>query len=241
MKKLFTAALVILFTINNYAQITITDYSGLDLTNTTAFLPSDEDYHFVITNDGASATNFITEVTSYSIPKDADEMSICGGGTCVSLSLISSFPAQIGNPVYLDAGDTYGEEGSTTEFLYVHYYSGGITEQAVITIKIYEEGNTSNFTEFTLDTKSVGLDNISTNELFSVYPNPATNYFTLKSSNELKGTQIVFTNLLGKVVLTKSINKPEIIFSTNQFVSGIYFYSIIKNNKIIETKKLIVK
>ncbi len=239
MKKLFTLTFVLLFAFSNYAQITIADYSGIDWTNTTAFLPSGIDYHFEITNDGSSEITFIVEVTALTLPDDANGFAVCACGSCVP---VSSAHTLIGSATTLAAGDTYGEEGNSNgELADVNYSSNGSTEQATITIKVYEEGNETNFAEFTLDTQHVGINSMNTADLISIYPNPATNYFTVKVSNKLKGSQLVFTNLLGKVVLRKRVDNSELTFSTNNLSCGVYFYSLIADNKIIETKKLIVK
>lgn len=239
MKKLFILTIGLLFAFNNYAQITIADYNDLDLTNTTAFLPSDIAYYFDITNEGSTEISFIIEVTDLTLPADATNFSVCGGGVCIDVSNPHTI---IGNPTILAAGDTYGEEGNPDyEIVDVLYNSNNSTKQATITIKVYEEGNESNFAEFTLDTQHVGINSVNSVHLISLYPNPATDFFTIKTTSDLIGSQLVLTNLLGKVILKKNISNSELTFSTNQFSSGIYFYSLIKNNQIIETKKLIIK
>ncbi len=243
MKKILIFIFILFLHFNSFAQITIADYSGLDLTNTTAFLPSDESYYFEITNEGSSEINFIVKVTAFSIPGDGapedPTIAVCACGACTP---ITSAPIIIGTATTLAGGETYGEEGNPNfDIADVLYTSKESSEQATITIKVYEEGNESNFAEFTLDTQHVGIKSLSSDELISIYPNPATDFFTVKTSNKLYGSYLVFTNLLGKTVLKKSINNSELTVSTNQFTSGIYFYSLVNDGKIVETKKLIIK
>ncbi len=239
MKHIITVLLISGLYLTNYSQISIKDYSGLELTNATSFLPSDIDYHFEITNEGSSEITFIVEVTAYTVPGDANGISVCTGDICIP---ITSVPRIIGSSTFLAAGDTYGEEGNLTrELTDVNYSSNGSEGQATITIKVYEEGNETNFAEFTLDTELVGINSVNTDNLISLYPNPAADYFTVKTSNELNDSYLVFTNLLGKVVFKKNIDSSEQIVSTKQFASGIYFYSLLNNGVLVETKKLIIK
>lgn len=238
MKRFFllTTVVFFLFVLSN-AQITIHDYSGLDLTNTTADLPADEDYHFQITNNGSYDITFVVEVTAFSVPADANGIAVCACGACTP---INSAPTTIGAATLLAAGDTYGEEGNPDyELADVNYNSNGSIGDASITIKVYEQGNPSNFTEFTLS-KTTGLSNLNVNNI-SIYPNPAKNHFILKVSENIVGSNLLITNLLGKVILKHEIRSKKETINIASFDKGIYFYSILKGNNIIETKKLIIK
>jgi hypothetical protein len=245
MKKyiLLLSIILVIFQIS-VAQITIADYSGTDLTNTTNTLPVDVDYHFVITNNGSSDITFIIEVLEFSVPDDGDtnhdndpSMEVCACGSCTP---IISAPVDIGAPTSLDAGDEYGEEGNSDyELADIHYTSMGNTGDAMIKIKVYEQGNTSNFAEFTLSTAS-GISSINKNISY-VYPNPATSNISIVVSEEYVNSKIIFTNLLGKVVFSDKMIEKRKNISVSNFAKGIYFYSIIKNNKIVETKRIIIK
>jgi hypothetical protein len=238
MKKLVSLFFVLIFAYNIHAQITISDYDGLDLTNTTAFLPSGQAYHFQVTNNGSSEITFIVEVMEFSVPDDATGIAVCGGGTCVQ---VFSAPVTIGSPVTLAAGDTYGEEGNPDgEVTDVSYTPGGSTGAAYITIRVYEEGNESNSAEFTLDTEFTYILGISLKS-YNVYPNPAYQSFSVKLSEELVGSRIIFTNVLGKVVFTDVLNNGNSVYSTDRFKKGMYFYTILKDGKSVGTKKLIIK
>ena len=238
MKRFFILTTIMFFVgIVINAQITIQDYSGLDLTNTTAVLPVDEDYHFQITNNGSSDITFVVEVTAFSVPADATGIAVCACGSCTP---ISSVPTQIGAATLLVAGDTYGEEGNTNyELADVRYDSNGSTGDASITVRVYEQGNTSNSVEFTLS-KAAGLSDLNINNV-SIYPNPAINNIVLRTGSNMIGADIILTNLLGKVVYKHSIRSKKETIDVSNFDKGIYFYSIIKNGRLFETKKLIIK
>ena len=238
MKRFFILTTIMFFVgIVTNAQISIHDYSGLDLTNSTAVLPIDEDYHFQITNNGSSDITFVVEVTAFSVPADANGIAVCACGACTP---INSVPTQIGAATLLVAGDTYGEEGNSNyELADVNYNSNGSTGDASITVKVYEQGNTLNSVEFTLS-KTAGLSNLNINNVL-VYPNPAINNIVLRTSSNMVGANIILTNLLGKVIFKHSIRSKKETIDVSNFNKGIYFYSIIKDRRIFETKKLIIK
>lgn len=77
---------------------------------------------------------------------------------------------------------------------------------------------------------------------FSAYPNPASNEFTIDfTGNEGMNFNVVVYNIVGERVmsqiLTNGVNKLEI----EKLSNGVYFYSIMNKDSILETKKLVVK
>ena len=245
-KNIFTLIIIFCSFLFANSQISIQDWNGKDLQNNETYnLPEgswEEAYHFSIKNNGSSEINFIIEVTEFTRPDD-DELvlSVCGAGQCIDIQYDSETPIQIGNATTLLAGDTYGEEGNSDgEEADVRYIPEGNYEHVYLTIRVYEEGNESNAVSFTLDNQVASIkDNIVNN--VSVYPNPATKNLNIKVSDELLNSYIILTNLLGKLELKKKITSKYETINIENFNKGIYFYSIVTNGKIIETKKLIIK
>jgi len=90
-------------------------------------------------------------------------------------------------------------------------------------------------------TTSVGVEETKQLE-FKAYPNPASDVLNLvltKTTGE--NVHVVLYNLLGSEVLRKSLSNGTNIIPLEMFDNGIYFYSIIVNNEIVETKKLIIR
>lgn len=238
MKKILTLAFVILFTLNNYAQISISDGEGNSFDDGVTYnLPLEENYDgipYIVTNNSAAEITILIEAVIWA--NAGDVLAVCGNGSCVTLGAYEGVPKSIGtNPT------TLAPSGSTTaENTHIQCLGTPLLGD-YLTIRVYEQGNESNSVTFTLDTETTSVVSYTSNQLINVYPNPATDYFTVKVSSEHKGSQLVFTNLLGKVVLRKSIDNSELNISTNQFPGGVYFYSLIDNGIIIETKKLIIK
>jgi hypothetical protein len=76
-----------------------------------------------------------------------------------------------------------------------------------------------------------------------VYPNPFDSYLKIRLINpESSKVQIRIFNSLGKVVKTiDNISSPESEINTSNLTSGIYFMQILKNNEVVEYRKIIRK
>ena len=80
-------------------------------------------------------------------------------------------------------------------------------------------------------TKPVLQENIFT----SVYPNPGKNSLFVKT--ELKNSTFELIDFIGKIIIHKSLNSFTQQINTSNIPSGMYFYRIHDNEKIIESGK----
>ena len=71
----------------------------------------------------------------------------------------------------------------------------------------------------------------------TVYPNPGTNILNVKTNNESIDFELV--NINGQVVLKRLLIGKSSSLNVEMLKSGIYFYRLIENNKIIKTGKWI--
>jgi len=77
---------------------------------------------------------------------------------------------------------------------------------------------------------------------FSLYPNPAKEFFTVKSSDENLATKIDLFDLTGKLLLTKKLeNSPENTIATTSLSKGIYLVNLETKNGTSYTTKLIIE
>jgi Secretion system C-terminal sorting domain len=81
-------------------------------------------------------------------------------------------------------------------------------------------------------------------DISAAYPNPASGStsfeYTIPDSSNGK---IMLRNLLGGIVREVNFEKPEgkVVISTNDLKDGIYFYSVLLNNKVEITRKLVIR
>jgi glucose/arabinose dehydrogenase len=77
---------------------------------------------------------------------------------------------------------------------------------------------------------------------FSLYPNPAKESFTIKSSDENLATKIDLFDLTGKSLLTKKLeNNPENTIATTSLSKGMYLVTLETKNGTSYTTKLIIE
>lgn len=70
-----------------------------------------------------------------------------------------------------------------------------------------------------------------------VYPNPFTNYLTV-NAERYENAKFVLQNILGQKLITQTINgKTDIL--VDDIESGVYFYSVIADNKVVSSGKLL--
>ncbi len=80
------------------------------------------------------------------------------------------------------------------------------------------------------------------NDLFIIYPNPAGDKFYIETKDiESHQITIKILNISGKIIYTKTISTNTIVpIDTDNIEKGIYFIQL-RNEKYVQTKKLIVK
>jgi hypothetical protein len=95
-----------------------------------------------------------------------------------------------------------------------------------------------------LDCGTVGIHSLAagnTNEAVTIFPNPfnASTTIMINDASRNNKRELRIYNILGKEVLNTTITKQLTTLEKSNLSSGIYFYKVIGNNKIIQSGKLI--
>lgn len=112
------------------------------------------------------------------------------------------------------------------------------TEKSLTT----SDGGTATFIEFKTNDQNIETNQEETE--IKVYPNPATNEFTIFSVNSaFFNSQIELMNLLGEKVIVQALhnNTNKATICVEDIENGIYFYRINFNGTIKNGKILILK
>lgn len=84
---------------------------------------------------------------------------------------------------------------------------------------------------------SVGINEVSLSNLFSVYPNPANSQINVKADSKMLGSIYTVSDNTGRIVLSGKINSEKTVIELGNLQSGIYRLSAGDNYK--ETFKII--
>ena len=93
-----------------------------------------------------------------------------------------------------------------------------------------------------LEVPTLGVAENGIEKIFGIYPNPASELFTI-THNSKKGDDIslmiydILGNLMEQDKLTNQISQIDI----SAIPSGMYFVSLIENNSLLNTRKLVIK
>ncbi|MFK5981857.1 MAG: T9SS type A sorting domain-containing protein, partial [Flavobacteriaceae bacterium] len=101
-------------------------------------------------------------------------------------------------------------------------------------------GETYFFNEATsCDNTTLGIAD-SFKEQIILYPNPVVQRSILQFPEELEINKVKIYTINGRLIRDKNVSKYLIIDNMN-YASGLYFYQIFSNDKLIKTEKFIVK
>ena len=114
---------------------------------------------------------------------------------------------------------------------------------STLSVKAVNECGESDTTQLFISS-SIGIKETEVEKSIEIYPNPAIDYFYLKTS-DLKGKlNITITDVTGKTVFYQEIkindNQKVLKINTSTFAKGFYYITILNNSKIY-TKKLILE
>ena len=153
--------------------------------------------------------------------------------TLLILSFLFSFSmkAQTSHQVLsATGGDATGTGGSVA-------YSVG---QIVYTTSTGTTGSVAQGVEQAYEISSVGIKETALNISLSIFPNPTSDYLTLKVEDY--NNEALSYNLIdeqGKLVLNEQITTQDTQVAMSTLARGAYFINIVQANKKIQTFKII--
>lgn len=128
------------------------------------------------------------------------------------------------------------------------YYPLGVTGVSTIRYTFFNTQDTDDTITVTVrysGSASVAKTNISPTEISNAYPNPASDviYFDYNNSESTLNSYIIIRDFAGRIVREVVIPQHEGVLEIDltDIETGVYFYSLMQNNLMLLTKKLIVK
>ena len=245
MKKIILSLLsLILFTLYAHAQLIILDSEGVDITDETITVngTTDDSYFKVnvfLSNTGEEAVEIFVKKIEMDIA-DGAFITFCWKGSC--------FPPEVfdvQDPIVLESDQITRD----TDF-YIEFHNGDIGGISEARYEFYSENDSfdtvSVTVRFDISTTTFvnGFNHQSNFHLSDPQPNPARGFTWINYSVPAgsSNAQIVVRNLLGKSVHTENINfgSNRVRINTQNLNNGIYIYSLIIDNQVVESKRLVV-
>jgi hypothetical protein len=85
---------------------------------------------------------------------------------------------------------------------------------------------------------TVGIKETAITLELSVYPNPTTDYLTLKVEDNTELNYQLY-DLQGKVIENKKVSSTRTSINVENLPNAIYFLNVVKNNQVVKTFKVI--
>lgn len=76
---------------------------------------------------------------------------------------------------------------------------------------------------------------------FELYPNPASNYFNIKSSENHSGMVVRVYAVDGLLKFTKQFDSPQMQVDVSNWKSGLYIVTVVQNERVVGFRRIIVK
>lgn len=116
----------------------------------------------------------------------------------------------------------------------------GLIPNTLYHYRIKAVAGTTNYygADLTFTTLSTEISENNRTNSIEVYPNPATDYLTIRNFTS-ENINIHITDILGQVVMTSSLSSNENRLSISGLNDGIYFIKLIKTGKSIEQYKFV--
>jgi hypothetical protein len=259
MKKLYSTILftaAILFGTQADAQVfTIQDDLGNDITNgaiTANGADSDVDVHIYLafTNNNATTTN--VKVKRYEMNYITGSKNYFCWATCYGSLLGGSkylFP-ELTDGAYNDylpipAAFTLAADGlgfgayvqpesntGTALYRYVFFDGDNVTDSVYVDIT------------FNIGAASITSNTKVGNKISAAYPNPANSQtaLTYTLNEDSQNNHIMIYDMLGAVVKDIKLERKQgtVNINTSDINSGVYFYSLVVDDNVITTRKLVV-
>jgi len=140
--------------------------------------------------------------------------------------------------------------GATDATFIAHYSANSRAGNSHIRYVFFDTNNTNDSISVIANYDAInntGINELNGNDVSirDAYPNPSNNYTTFNYSlpKQTTNAKITLRNLLGSEVLSANLDElnGKKTISTADLKEGIYFYSLIVNDKIYYTRKLVVR
>ena len=219
--------------------VTVTLPGGsTDITGTTVTLDGGESIYETYDVNNVSGSTITMRVERWKMSEISGSTDyVCWGldeltGTCYPSSVVAP------NNPWVSPDDAVVPDG-TPAWLSIYYNANGNVGTSEYRYYILDDSDTKldSFDVRYASTVSIEEETVEV----SLYPNPANEIVNIALNGNDNNMNVDIYNVLGEAVLTQTLSNGVNTINTSNLVGGVYFYSIRRGDKVIETKKLVIK
>jgi len=254
MKRILLFSLSLVASAGLFAQsFQIMDHNDVDITNTTHYeygTPSDLALtKFHVKNLTGTNKNFAVRTILQYTPYSNSDLAICFGTACYSASG-NDYTMQTINSGSGDAVAANATYNDLKVAPLTWMWNAPATDSVVWRVVIFDQNAPTDSASAIIvwrDNSAVSVEELTENDVeISAYPNPASGSdvtVTYDVAKNVDHAEIVMYDLVGKELNSYVLNTNEnkLKLNVSDLNSGVYFYAIKVNKKILKTERLIVK
>jgi hypothetical protein len=252
MKRIFTLILALTTLTTAFGQSIKILKGTTDVTNTVITLSINKDENLEtflsLKNTTANTINFQVNRSILNGPMVDDSCAslyYCTGSLCYPPKSEINWTPDPNPDALIGPNETLADVKGIT----AHYWTcEDHCRDLTVMYRVYNEAPGSKDTaKLTIKyTCSTGIDEEVAASAFisNAYPNPASTDFSVNyHMNSFAKSEITITDVLGKKIKEVKLTEKEgnITISTSQLKEGIYFYSLIVNNHVTATRKIVIR
>lgn len=222
-----------------FALVSLVGFGQLDYTGDTAIIGMKNGFsstsHILMTNNTGNPVQISWTNLSTSLNNNW-EIQFCDCNTCYS----NEFAPIPGSATC----NSMTNDGSYIDWKFIiDPKTESVTEEYfVLDIHNETDGTHDTIVFKTQFDATVGINNISKESSFSLYPNPADNYVLVDYALETNDATLLITNVLGEIVMEEYIDNSQgdVRLDTEKLDRGYYFVQLQSNGKSL-TQKLVLR
>lgn len=133
--------------------------------------------------------------------------------------------------------------GDSLNAFYIHYKPDGYAGVSLFKVTFYNPSVVSDTAVFYIQFDvALSVHDVASKALnINAYPNPANNYINIDVENLGEKSTLRIVDALGVTVKTATLNgDSNLKFNTSDLRAGVYFYSLITNNKTVLTRRIVI-
>lgn len=229
MKNIFIFTTFLIASLSSFSQHF--SVSGTDTIFYGDVADSDFAAKFILFNDSTASFPMTWEMESESMATGW-EYSICDPADCHAIGV---------------EGASFTLSTSTSNrIMNIHYFPNGNFGESTVVVKLWENALPQSFIllKWTGVVSGLGADDEKIYNAISAYYNSMAGSISIQYDLDLKTTdsQIVLFNLEGKKIdEIQLVDHAGVITIGDNLAQGAYIYTLISNNKIITSKKVVVQ